>query len=89
MQVVSLSDGRKLAYDALITTLPLDITCRWLGKPEWADGLQHSSSHIVGIGEGRRAGVGGWVGVEGGQGWGEGRAWSRAGVCAGQGRRHP
>jgi hypothetical protein len=23
---------------------------RWLGKPEWADGLQHSSSHIVGLG---------------------------------------
>ncbi len=22
----------------------------WLGKPEWAAGLQHSSSHIIGIG---------------------------------------
>jgi hypothetical protein len=30
--------------------VPLDITLRWLGKPEWADGLQHSSSHIIGIG---------------------------------------
>ena len=48
---MTLTDGRKLAYDALMSTLPLDTTCRWLGKPEWADGLQHSSSHIVGIGE--------------------------------------
>lgn len=41
----------QVAYDALISTVPLDITLRWLGKPEWADGLQHSSSHIIGIGE--------------------------------------
>ena len=51
IQVVTLADGRKLAYDALISTIPLDVTCRWLGKAEWADGLQHSSSHIVGIGK--------------------------------------
>ena len=31
-------------------SLPLDVTLRWAGKPEWADGLQHSSSHIIGIG---------------------------------------
>lgn len=49
-KVVTLADGRKIAYDALITTVPLDITLRWLGRPEWADGLTHSSSHIVGIG---------------------------------------
>ena len=41
----------QVAYDALISTIPLDITLRWLGKHEWADGLQHSSSHIIGIGE--------------------------------------
>ena len=42
----------QVAYDALISTIPLDITLRWLGKDEWADGLEHSSSHIIGIGEG-------------------------------------
>jgi hypothetical protein len=41
---------RQIAYDALISTIPLDVTLRWLGQPEWADGLQHSSSHIIGIG---------------------------------------
>jgi protoporphyrinogen oxidase len=41
----------QIAYDALISTIPLDTTLRWLGKSEWADGLTHSSSHIVGIGE--------------------------------------
>ena len=40
----------QVAYDALISTVPLDTTLRWLGKPEWANGLQHSSSHIIGIG---------------------------------------
>lgn len=49
-QVATFSDGSKIAYEALINTTPLDITCRWLGKAEWADGLTHSSSHIVGIG---------------------------------------
>lgn len=44
---------RQVAYKSLISTIPLDTTLRWLGKPEWADGLQHSSSHIIGIG--------GWV----------------------------
>lgn len=42
----------QVAYDALISTVPLDITLRWLGQAEWADGLQHSSSHIIGFGEG-------------------------------------
>ena len=50
-QTVTLACGRKIAYDALISTIPLDITLRWLGKDEWADGLTHSSSHIIGIGE--------------------------------------
>ena len=47
---VTLSTGAKIQYNSLISTLPLDLTLRWLGKPEWADGLQHSSSHIVGVG---------------------------------------
>lgn len=33
-----------------ISTLPLDIMLTWLGKEEWAKQLQHSSSHIVGVG---------------------------------------
>lgn len=49
-QIVTFSDGRKIAYEALISTVPLDITLRWMDKPLWADGLTHSSSHIVGIG---------------------------------------
>ncbi|KAL4858913.1 hypothetical protein ACK3TF_001285 [Chlorella vulgaris] len=49
-QVAKFEDGRQIAYDALISTIPLDTTLRWLGKSEWADGLTHSSSHIVGIG---------------------------------------
>ena len=49
-KVVTFADGRRIAYESLISTLPLDGTLRWLGKPELADGLTHSSSHIVGIG---------------------------------------
>jgi protoporphyrinogen oxidase len=49
-QIVTFADGSKIVYGSLISTIPLDITCRWLGKSEWADGLQFSSSHIVGIG---------------------------------------
>lgn len=49
-KVVTLSDGSKLQYKALLSTIPLDITLRWLGKSEWADTLTHSSSHIVGVG---------------------------------------
>jgi hypothetical protein len=49
-KTVTLSDGRQVKYEALLSTLPLDVTCRWLKRPEWADGLQHSSSHIVGFG---------------------------------------
>ncbi len=40
-KTVSLADGRQLQYESLITTVPLDITLRWLGQPEWADGLTH------------------------------------------------
>jgi hypothetical protein len=49
-QTVTLADGGKITYDKLISTIPLDITLKWLGKPEWAGRLQHSSSHIIGIG---------------------------------------
>lgn len=49
-KVVKFSDGSSIQYNSLLSTLPLDIVLRWLGKPEWADGLQHSSSHIIGLG---------------------------------------
>jgi protoporphyrinogen oxidase len=44
------SDGTTIEYEALVTTVPLDVTLRWAGKAEWAAGLEHSSSHVVGIG---------------------------------------
>jgi len=50
LQQAALSDGRVLQYDHLISTIPLDETLRWLGKQEWAQQLQHSSSHIIGVG---------------------------------------
>ena len=43
-------DGSIVQYNALISTMPLDITLRMCGKSEWADRLTYSSSHIVGIG---------------------------------------
>eukprot|EP00899_Mesostigma_viride_P028486 jgi/Mesvir1/8822/Mv02723-RA.1 len=47
---VTLANGAKIKYDNLLTTMPLDITLRMVGKDEWADGLMHSSSHIIGVG---------------------------------------
>eukprot|EP01024_Parvocaulis_polyphysoides_P055160 TRINITY_DN5621_c0_g2_i3.p2 TRINITY_DN5621_c0_g2~~TRINITY_DN5621_c0_g2_i3.p2 ORF type:complete len:328 (-),score=46.41 TRINITY_DN5621_c0_g2_i3:56-1039(-) len=49
-KTVSLKDGKKIQYDALITTMPLDITLSMVGKKELGDRLTHSSSHIVGVG---------------------------------------
>jgi protoporphyrinogen oxidase len=47
---VVLSDGQVIQYDSLISSMPLDVTLSWLGKQEWAQGLQYSSTHIIGIG---------------------------------------
>jgi hypothetical protein len=47
---VTLASGATVAYDSLVSTLPLDILLRQLGQAEWADGLTHSSSHIIGVG---------------------------------------
>jgi hypothetical protein len=47
---VVLADGQVIQYDSLISSMPLDLTLSWLGKAEWAQGLQHSSTHIIGIG---------------------------------------
>lgn len=49
-KVVTLANGHKIQYNALISTLPLDIMLTWTGKPEWAGRLQRSSSHVVGFG---------------------------------------
>ena len=45
-KVVTLASGRQIQYDALISTLPLDIMLSWLGKEEWSNGLtrRHASS---------------------------------------------
>lgn len=40
-KVATLANGHSIQYDALVSTMPLDITLRWLGKPEWADTLSH------------------------------------------------
>lgn len=47
---VVLSDGSRVQYGAMISTVPLDITLSMLGQQQWAKGLQYSSSHIVGVG---------------------------------------
>ena len=36
---VTLKSGQKIEFDALITTMPLDITLEWCGQKKWADGL--------------------------------------------------
>lgn len=40
-QIATLKTGHQIHYDALITTTPLDLTLKWLGKPEIADRLEH------------------------------------------------
>lgn len=45
-----MADGQVIQYDSMISSMPLDVTLSWLGKEEWAAGLQYSSTHIIGIG---------------------------------------
>lgn len=47
---VILSSGAVIQYNTLISTLPLDTTLSWLGQQQWAQQLQHSSTHIIGVG---------------------------------------
>lgn len=47
---MTFADGSMVRYDALLSTMPLDKLLRLCGRHEWADGLQHSSSHIIGLG---------------------------------------
>ena len=49
-KTVTLTGGKQVQYNSLISTMPLDMTLRMLGKGEWADELTHSSSHIIGVG---------------------------------------
>ena len=38
-KIATLQSGQRIKYDALILTMPLDLTLQWLGKKEWADTL--------------------------------------------------
>ncbi len=40
-KTASLSDGSVLQYEALLSTMPLDLTLQTLGKPDWASELTH------------------------------------------------
>lgn len=44
-KVATLANGQSIQYDALVSTMPLDITLRWLGQPDWADTLSHRWGH--------------------------------------------
>lgn len=38
-KIATLASGQQIQYDALISTLPLDIMLTWLGREDWAKGL--------------------------------------------------
>ncbi len=40
-KVATLACGQKIQYEALVSTMPLDLTLHWLGQPKWADELSH------------------------------------------------
>eukprot|EP01025_Chloroclados_australasicus_P045141 TRINITY_DN4925_c0_g1_i3.p1 TRINITY_DN4925_c0_g1~~TRINITY_DN4925_c0_g1_i3.p1 ORF type:complete len:419 (-),score=29.60 TRINITY_DN4925_c0_g1_i3:68-1324(-) len=46
----TLRNGHQIIYEALLSTIPLDVTLSMVGKSKLAEGLMYSSSHIVGIG---------------------------------------
>ena len=47
---VTLDNGKKIKYEKLLSTIPLDLTLGMVGQPEVAKRLNYSSSHIVGLG---------------------------------------
>lgn len=47
---LTFADGSVIRYDALLSTMPLDKMLWLCGKADWAAGLQHSSSHVIGLG---------------------------------------
>jgi protoporphyrinogen oxidase len=49
-QIVTFENGRKIQYNKLLSTIPLDITLNWLGRSDLANKLTYSSSHIIGLG---------------------------------------
>jgi hypothetical protein len=49
-RTATLASGERLRYGKLLSTCPLDALLGWLGRPEWAAGLRHSSTHVVGVG---------------------------------------
>lgn len=49
-QVVQLQSGETISYDKALSTIPLDVLLGMVGRPDMADGLRHSHSHIVGVG---------------------------------------
>jgi len=49
-KTVTLSDGSLVRYENLVSTIPLDISLGWLGRPDLASRLRYSSTHVVGVG---------------------------------------
>jgi protoporphyrinogen oxidase len=49
-KTVTLKDGHKIQYNKLLTTIPLDITLKWLDQPALGARLTYSSTHIIGLG---------------------------------------
>lgn len=47
---VTFEDGSVIKYNRLLTTIPLDITLKWVGREDLSKRLTYSSSHIIGIG---------------------------------------
>jgi len=47
---IAIFENMKIKYEKLILTTPLDMTLRMAGKPEVADLLDFSSTHVVGLG---------------------------------------
>ena len=43
-KTLSMADGTEIEYKQLLSTMPLDLTLRQLGKAEWADELTYSST---------------------------------------------
>jgi len=43
-KVATLANEMKIQYDALVSTMPLDLMLRWLDRPKWAEELSHRSA---------------------------------------------
>ncbi|KAI9145790.1 UDP-galactopyranose mutase-like protein [Paraphysoderma sedebokerense] len=49
-KIATLEDGRTIAYQKLISTMPVDHLCEAIGRPEMPKGLFYSSTHVIGVG---------------------------------------